>query len=92
MKKGLKWIFYLFVALIALMAVGGLAKQNPEAAVGIGACIAAVFVGSGWRRLLGRRKGMDTQTAASVVMGQVMANNPLGGGTGGDADGGMDSD
>ncbi len=77
MKRFFKWVLYLFLALIALMAIGGLSKSDPETAIGIGACVLAFFIGAGLRRLFGKRKRVDTEKAGAIMLGQVMANNPL---------------
>jgi hypothetical protein len=77
MKRFFKWVLYLFLGLIALMAIGGLAKNHPETAIGIGACIAAFFIGTGLRRLFGKKKPVDTETGQAMVLGHVIAGNPL---------------
>ena len=92
MKRFFKWVLYLLLALIAVMAIGGLAKNHPETAIGIGACVAAFFIGTGLRRLFGKkRKRLDTGTAGAVILGQALANNPLEDTFDGDA-GGADFD
>jgi hypothetical protein len=77
MKRFLKWVIYTIVALFALMAIAGLAKNHPETALGIGACIAAFLIGTGLRRLFGKRKKVDAQAGGAIILGHTLANNPM---------------
>jgi len=77
MKRFIKWIVYFFLGCVVLMILAGIAKNDPETALGIAACILAMVFGLGLRRALRWKKQRDNAASQGMVMGQMMANNPL---------------